>query len=144
MGDVQTRNRALGTWGLRMMIGLLSFQLAMFKLFIDGLEWNMQWFEKLRVWFPDWVLRATNIYAAVFELVGGALLILGLKRDWGLYMILSVLVVVTFGHGMEAAGWDIQQAVFRMAMVVALLLLPAEWDVLRLDTLLARNTGNKG
>ncbi|MDB5682806.1 MAG: hypothetical protein JWM75_504 [Sphingomonas bacterium] len=119
--------------GLRLVIGLLTFQIAMFKLFIDGLEAQLVWYKALTRWFPDWVLRATNVYAAVFELIGGTLVILGLKRDWGLWMILSVLVVVTFGHGMEAAVWDINQMVFRLAMVVALLLLPPEWDLLRLD-----------
>ena len=44
-----------------------------------------------------------------------------------------MLVIVNFGHGFEGAVWDIQQLVFRLAMIVALLLLPEEWDVLRVD-----------
>ena len=129
-------NRPVGVLGLRLVIGLLSFQIAMHKIFIAGLESEMQWFRDLAIYFPDWVLWGTNVYCAVIELVGGAMLILGLRRDWALYAILSVLVIVTFGHGMEHEVWDIQQMVFRLAMIVALLFVPAEWDVLRLDTLL--------
>lgn len=127
------RNRAIGLFGLRVIIGCLSFQLGMFKLFIDGLAAQMQWFEKLEAWFPSWLLWGTNIYAAAVEFVAGLMLVLGIKRDWALWAILSVLVIVNFGHGLEAAAWDVQQLVFRAAMIVLLLLLPAEWDVLRLD-----------
>ena len=128
-------NRSIGTLGLRLVIGLLSFQIAMHKVFILGLESQLRWFQDLAAYFPDWVLRGTNIYCAAVELVAGAMLILGFKRDWALYAILSVLVIVTFGHGMEREVWDIQQMVFRLAMIVTLLLLPADWDVIRLDSL---------
>ena len=129
-------NRLLGVLGLRLVIGLLSFEIGMHKIFMTGLGSEMKWFQDLATYFPDWVLWGTNIYCAVIEFIGGAMLIIGLKRDWALYAILSVLVIVTFGHGLEHEVWDIQQMVFRLAMIVALLLLPAEWDVLRLDTLL--------
>lgn len=138
MSATTDRNRAAGLLGLRLVIGCLSAQIGMFKLFIEGLEFQLQWFAALAAWFPDWVLRATNIYAAVVEFGAGLLLIAGFKRDWALWAILSVLVVVNFGHGLEAAVWDVHQLVFRLAMIVALLVLPAEWDSLRLDTLLAR------
>lgn len=130
-------NRAIGLLGVRLIIGCLSAQIGMFKLFIDGLADQMQWFERLEAWFPMWVLWGTNIYAAVVEFVAGLLLIFGIKRDWALWAILSVLVIVNFGHGLEAAAWDIQQLVFRTAMIGALLLLPEEWDVLRLERLAA-------
>ncbi|MBL8551255.1 MAG: DoxX family protein [Hyphomonadaceae bacterium] len=140
MGGTGSWNRPIGMLGLRLVIGLLSAQIAMHKIFLDGLESQMRWFQDLAVYFPDWFLRATNIYCAVVELVAGVMLILGLKRDWALYAILSVLVIVTFGHGMERAVWDIQQMVARLAMVVTLLLLPADWDVLRLDWLMRKKS----
>ena len=129
-------NRPIGVLGLRLVIGFLSFQIAMHKIFMNGLASEMRWFHDLAAFFPDWVLWGTNIYCAAIELVGGAMLILGIGRDWALYAILSVLVIVTFGHGMEHEVWDIQQMMFRLSMVVTLLLLPAEWDVLRLEALL--------
>jgi uncharacterized membrane protein YphA (DoxX/SURF4 family) len=131
------RNRAIGLFGVRLIIGCLSFQIGMFKLFIDGLASQMQWFERLEAWFPLWLLWGTNVYAAVIEFVAGLMLVFGIKRDWALWAILSVLVIVNFGHGLEAAAWDIQQLVFRTAMIALLLLLPEEWDVIRPERLSA-------
>lgn len=76
------------------------------------------------------------MYSAGVELVGGALLILGLKRDWAVFAILSVLVIVTFGKGMGDAVWDIEQTMRRMGLLTILLLLPPEGDRLRLDWLI--------
>ena len=135
-------NRPVALLGIRLVIGFLSAQLAMHKLFIEGLASQMRWFEQLEVWFPHWVLWSTNVYCAVVEFVGGILLVLGLGRDLALWAILSVLVIVTFGHGLEAAVWDIQQMIFRLALVIGLLLLPADWDTLRLDALFKRRGGS--
>ncbi|MCP5143966.1 MAG: hypothetical protein H6978_03985 [Gammaproteobacteria bacterium] len=145
MADKTQWNRWLALLGIRLIVGLLSAQLAIHKIFIEGLDAQMRWFEVLDAWLPWWLLWATNIYAAAVELCGGALLVVGFKRDWALWAILSVLVIVCFGHGLEAAVWDIQQLVFRLAMVVTLLILPAEWDWLRLDNLAAmRRTPSSG
>ncbi|WEK46461.1 MAG: hypothetical protein P0Y56_15860 [Candidatus Andeanibacterium colombiense] len=137
MGEVTQRNRAIGLWGARLVIGCLSAEIAMHKLFFNGLGAEMQWFQALHAFFPMWLLWATNIYCAVVEFAGGLLLILGIKRDWALWGILSVLVIVNFGHGLEHEVWDIQQLVFRVGFVLLLLLLPAEWDVMRLESLRA-------
>jgi len=131
-------NRAAALLGVRLVIGCLSFQIGMFKLFIDGLPAQMRWFGALEAWFPMWVLWSTNVYAAVVEFAAGLMLVFGIARDQALWAILSVLVIVNFGHGLEAAVWDIQQLVFRLAMVALLLLLPAEWDWLRVDQLWQR------
>jgi len=133
MKDATFWNRALGLLGVRLVIGFLSAGLGMHKLFILGLQSQMRWFEALEAWFPLWVLWATNIYAAVVEFGAGLMLIVGIKRDWALWAILSVLVIVNIGHNLEAAVWDIQQLVYRLAMIVLLLLLPGDWDLLRLD-----------
>ena len=135
MGEVTQRNRAIGLLGARLIIGCLSFQIGMHKLFINGLGAEMQWFQALHAFFPMWLLWGTNIYCAVVEFVGGLLLVFGIKRDWALWAILSVLVIVNFGHGLEHEVWDIQQLVFRTGFLLLLLLLPASWDVVRLESL---------
>jgi putative oxidoreductase len=131
-------NRAIGTLGVRLAIGLLSFELGVHKIFVSGLDATQRFFEPFRVWFPEWLLWGVNVYTSGVELVGGAMLLLGLKRDWALYAIGSVLLIAAFGHGLERAVWDIQQMVFRLGLIATLLFLPAEWDVVRLDTLLKR------
>lgn len=135
MGEITQRNRAIGLFGARLVIGCLSAEIGMHKLFINGLASEMQWFQALHAWFPMWLLWGTNIYCAVVEFLGGLMLISGIKRDWALWAILSVLVIVNFGHGLEHEVWDIQQLVFRAGFLLLLLLLPAEWDVVRLESL---------
>jgi putative oxidoreductase len=116
----------------------------MFKLFIEGLPAQMKWFMALEAWFPRWLLWGTNVYCAVVELVAGLMLVVGFRRDLALYAILSVLVIVNFGHGLEAAVWDIQQLVFRLAMILLLMLLPRSWDRLSLDAWLQRRKLGSG
>ena len=128
------RNRAMALAALRVTIGILSMMLAWHKIFVTGLAQEMKWFADLGQWFPNEVLWAVNIYAAVVELIGGFLLCIGFKRDWAAWGILSVLVIVTFGHSLEAEVWDIQQMVFRLGLLCAFLMAPSAWDVLRLET----------
>lgn len=135
MDSATALNRKIALLGIRLVIGFLTCQLAMHKIFIEGLQSQMQWFEALGQWFPNWLLWTTNIYAAAIELIGGIMLVLGIKRDWALWAILSVIVIVNFGHGLEAAAWDIEQLVFRLSMIAALLLLPARWDAFQLENL---------
>jgi len=133
MKDAVNWNRSVGLWGARLVVGCLTFELGMHKLFIAGLASQMKWFEALAAWFPWPFLWAVNIYCGVVEFIAGLMLVVGIKRDWALWAILSVLVIVNFGHGLEHMVWDIQQLVFRLSMIVLLLLLPAEWDLFRLD-----------
>jgi len=128
-------NRRFGLLGVRLIIATLSMLLGYHKIFVLGLEDQFKWFAALEQWFPVPILWAVNYYAAWVELIGGALLFVGLLRDVALYLILSVLVIVTIGHSLESAVWDVQQMVFRTMALVVLLLLPPQWDMLRADSL---------
>jgi uncharacterized membrane protein YphA (DoxX/SURF4 family) len=135
MQDVLTWNRRFGMLGVRLVIGTLSMLLGYHKIFTEGLDAQFKWFVDLELWFPIPVLVFVNYYAAYVELIAGLLVFIGLFRDWALYLILSVLVVVTIGHSLEHTVWDIQQLIFRLAAVVTLLLAPCGWDMLRADSL---------
>ncbi|MBN8829132.1 MAG: hypothetical protein J0G94_00540 [Sphingomonadales bacterium] len=130
-------NRQLGMLGMRLIIATLTMMIGYHKIVTEGLEAQMQWFVKLEAWFPHWVLVATNHYAAYVEMLAGFLLFIGLFRDQAIYLVLSVLVIVTIGHSLEATVWDIQQMAFRTAALATLLLAPAQWDLLRIDLLTA-------
>jgi len=133
MYDQTTWNRRFALLALRLTIGALSMFIGVYKIFVTGLENEFQWFQDLKQWFPTWLLWSVNVYAAYVELICGALLIVGLFRDYAIYLILSVLVIVTFGHSIEHEVWDVHQLFWRMTMLLPLLLLPAHWDPLRLD-----------
>lgn len=131
------RNRSVALLGMRWILASLSMWIGFHKI-AGGLDAQLVWFKDLNQWFPWWFLIAVNYYAAYVELIAGAALFMGVARDAALYLILSVLVIVTFGHSIEHMVWDMQHMVFRMLFLAPLLLLPAEWDSYRLGPWMAR------
>lgn len=67
------------------------------------------------------------------------MLILGLRVTYALYALGSVLVIVTFGHGLAEPIWNLSHVFPRTILLIALLILPREWDKISLDSLLDRN-----
>ena len=72
------------------------------------------------------------------ELLGGLLLVIGFKRDIALYALASVLIIVSFGHGLAEPIWDLSHVMYRAILLASLLLLPKAWDIFTLDHLLAK------
>lgn len=87
---------------------------------------------------PEFLLQGTAYYTSYVEFLGGILLIIGFKRDYTLYALASVLIIVTFGHGLVDPIWDLSHVMYRAILLLALLLLPKEWDTYRLDTLIKK------
>lgn len=67
------------------------------------------------------------------------MLILGLRVTYALYALGSVLVIVTFGHGLAEPIWNLSHVFPRTVLLITLLILPREWDKISLDSLLDRN-----
>jgi len=134
------RNKHVALLSLRLLLGFIFFFQGYGKVVDIGVlelhdgMFAPQYAEVL----PEWITLFTAYYTSYVELLGGALLILGLFRDWALYALVSVLVIVTFGHGLSEPIWDLSHVVFRTVLLIPLLLLPAEWDRFRLDTLVFR------
>jgi len=82
---------------------------------------------------PDFVIYATAFYTSYIELIGGLFLTLGLKTNYALYALGSVLVIVTFGHGLVEPIWDLSHVIYRAILLVTLLLLARKWDKFSMD-----------
>lgn len=133
-----TLNRKVGVLTLRLLLGFIFFFQGYGKVFnmkVSNVynDFFKKTYEEL---LPDFLLQFTAYYTSYVELIGGFLLIIGLTRDWALYALASVLVIVTFGHGMAAPIWDASHVMVRALFLIPLLLLPREWDVFSLDTLI--------
>lgn len=137
-------NKSIAVLTLRLVLGFVFLMQGFGKVFTMGVDniFNSAFFyEAYKDILPEFIIYGTAYYTSYVELIGGLLLVIGLKRDYALYALASVLVIVTFGHGLTDFVWDLSHVMFRMIPLVALLLLPKEWDRFSVDYWLAKRKG---
>jgi len=90
---------------------------------------------------PVWSLWATGVVIPIVELVAGALLLIGLRIREALICLGFVLIIVTFGHLLKEPLYPFHEHVIpRLALLLFVLILPAEDDHFSVDYLLRRRT----
>jgi putative oxidoreductase len=139
-------NQVVAVTTLRLVLGFIFLMQGFGKVFTWGVEkvYHMDFFyDTYKDLLPAPVIHFTAYYTSYIELVGGFLVVIGLKRDYALYALATVLVIVTFGHGLAEPIWDLSHVMPRTILLVALLLLPKEWDKFSLDYLLTRKLQRK-
>jgi len=88
---------------------------------------------------PTWSLWAVGVTIPFIELIGGALVLFGLRTRDALIALGTVLVIVTFGHLLHDALFDFSGHVIpRLALLLFVLSLPREDDRFALDYFLKR------
>ncbi len=135
-------NRVVAVWLLRLILGFIFMMQGYGKVFTWGMEnvINAEFFNgTFKGILPDFVIQATAYYTSYIELIGGLMLVLGLRVNYALYALGSVLVIVTFGHGLAEPIWNLSHVFPRTVLLIALLILPQEWDKISLDYILKRN-----
>lgn len=129
-------NRTIGVILIRLILALIFFMQGFGKVFSWGVEnvYQADFFHgTFKDILPDIVICVTAYYTSYVELLGGLLLLVGFKTNYALYALSSVLVIVTFGHGLVEPVWDLSHVMYRMVLLVSLLIIPKEWDVISLD-----------
>jgi len=124
-------NQQVATTMIRLILGLIFLMQGYGKVFNYGVEnlYQMDFFHgTYKDLLPDWLTRGTAYFTSYTELVGGFLLTIGLFRDYALYALGLVLVIVTFGHGLAEPIWDLSHVMYRTILLLALLYLPRAWD----------------
>lgn len=130
-----TLNRQVAVLTLRLLLGFIFLMQGYGKVFtytVNGI-YQMGFDTEAYANFPTFLLLGTAYYTSYVELLGGLLLVVGLKRDYALYALASVLIIVTFGHGYAEPIWDLSHVIYRSILLIPLLLLPTEWDRFSLD-----------
>lgn len=130
------RNRSVAVLTTRLLLGFIFLMQGYGKVFTWGIEklYNMEFFhETYKNILPDYITQAIAYYTSYVELIGGFLLVLGFKKDYALYALASVLIIVTFGHGLAEPIWDLSHVMYRAILLIALLIIPKEWDSYSLD-----------
>lgn len=135
------RNQQIAVLTIRLLLGVIFFFQGFGKVFKFGLAnvYNNFFLKSYGDIFPDFLLLITSYYTSIAELVAGFLVIIGFKRDYALYVLASVLIIVSIGHGIKDPIWDLSHVMYRAILLVALLLLPKNLDIFSLDFLLKKN-----
>ncbi len=134
-------NRSIATTLIRLILGFIFLMQGFGKVFTWGVEnvYRMDFFyDTYKNLLPDFIIHATAYYTSYIELIGGFLVVVGYKRDWALYALASVLVIVTFGHGLAEPLWDLSHVMPRTILLAALLIVPKAWDTFSIDHFLAK------
>ena len=124
----------------RLVLGLIFFMAGFWKVFQLGpLEHARKYFLPFADTFlPVWSLWLVGVTIPFVELLGGALLLIGLRVREALIALGGVLVIVTFGHLLREPLFNFSGHVIpRLALLLFLLWCPREVDWLSLDYFLA-------
>ncbi|MDX1646012.1 MAG: DoxX family membrane protein [Longimicrobiales bacterium] len=134
--------RALGVLFARLVLGLMFFQGAWWRVFQLGpVEHARRFFVDpyAESFLPVWGLWAAGTAVPFMELLGGFLVLVGLWRRTGLILLGAVLVLVTFGHLVADPIYAFNAHVMpRLVLLVFLLVTPSSWDRFSLDEMLGR------
>ena len=127
-------NKATAVLFLRLILGLIFLMQGIGKVFMFGKDNVFSMLQaETKGWFPEIIVHVTGFYTSYVELIAGLLLVIGLKVDYALYTLASVLVIVCFGHGLVYTIWDLSHVIPRVILLTAILLLPKEWDRFSID-----------
>lgn len=133
-------NQHVGILTIRLLLGFIFLMQGIGKVFKFGVEnvYQNYFYSSYKELLPEFLLKFTAYYTSYVELIGGFLLVIGLFRNYVLYALASVLVIVTFGHGLIEPIWDLSHVMYRAILLIALLLLPDYWDRFSLDEIIRK------
>src|SRR5881392_2448040 len=133
-------NRSWALLFARLVLGLIFFMAGVWKVFQLGpLNHARKYFLPFADTFlPVWSLWATGVVIPFVELIGGALVILGLRTREALIALGFVLAIVTFGHLLKEPLYEFHTHVIpRLALLSFVFMLPCEDDRFSVDQLIA-------
>lgn len=137
-------DRAAKAWAIffaRAVLGLIFFMAGVWKVFQLGPAGHVRrYFLPFQDTFlPTWSLWAVGFVIPFVELIAGAMVIVGFRTRLALVSLGFVLAIVTFGHLLHQPLYAFHEHVIpRLALVLLILLLPAEADRYSIDARLRR------
>ena len=139
-------DRAFAILFARLVLGLIFFMAGVMKVFQLGpLGHARKYFLPYADTFlPVWSLWVVGVVIPFIELIGGAMVILGLRTREALVALGFVLAIVTFGHLLREPLYEFHTHVIpRLALVLFVLLMRHEDDTFSIDYLLTRWTNGR-
>ena len=127
--------RAAVTFFIRVLLGIIFFMQGLGKLTNWGFEnlYNNGFKSFEDTFLPTFIIKFAAYYTTYVELIGGFLLIIGLGRKYAMLALALVLLIVSFGHGLQSPVWNVTDVLFRSILLAPLMLFPQDWDKWHLD-----------
>jgi len=132
-------NKTIAAFFARVLLGIIFLMQGFGKVFTWGMDNVYNSFQPYEETFlPKFIVVFAAYFTSYTELIGGFLLVIGLFRNYALYALAAVLLIVSFGHGLSSPIWDLHHVMWRAALLIFLLVIPKEWDKRHLDSLLKK------
>ena len=87
---------------------------------------------------PNFVLKFTVYFTSYGEFLAGILLAIGFFRKLSYGIVALILLIVSFGHGMQSPIWDLQNVFIRAVLLVFIAWFYKD-DSLSIDRILFKN-----
>ena len=122
----------------RVLLGLIFGMQGLGKVFSIGVSniYNGGFKSYEETFLPTFILKFAAYFTSYAEFVCGFLLILGLFRKQNYYILGTVLLIVSFGHGLQSPIWDLQHVMYRSILLIFLMMVPLKRDKFSLDHIL--------
>ncbi len=123
--------RAAAILFARALLGIIFLMQGYGKIFTYTVPkvYNMFFKNFETTFLPKWIMWVTAYYTSYAEMICGFLLIIGLFREYALYLLGIDLLIVSYGHGLLEPVWDLQHVMSRAILLIMLLLAPQRWDL---------------
>ena len=134
--------RSWAVFFARGVLGLIFFMAGFYKVFtLTPAGHAHKWFVDpyADTFLPTWSLWLTGVTIPFVELLAGGLLLVGWRVREALVALGFVLLIVTFGHLLKEPLYEFHTHVIpRLALLLFVLMLPADADRFSVDDWLAR------
>ena len=137
-------NKSIALLTARLLLGFIFLMQGFGKVFKIGVKnvHNGFFKETYQDILPEFITLGTAYYTSYIELIAGLMLVLGYKKNIAYILLASVLVIVTFGHGLAEPIWDLSHVMYRGILLIFLLMMPSSLDKFSLDYQLASKKYN--
>lgn len=122
----------------RVFLGLMFFFQGYDAVFRIKVENVIETFENsfFQKGIPKFLTICGSYFTSYVELIGGALLIVGLFEYYVLYLLGINLLIVNVAFGISNPMWDMKFVSPRLALLLFLLIIPPTWKLWSFDNLI--------
>lgn len=133
-----TLNQKAAAFFTRALLGIIFLMQGYGKVFTFGMDGLYNMFAPYEEKLPKFLVVFAAYFTTYAEFIGGFLLLIGLFRNYTLYALGVVLLIVSFGHGLSQPIWDLSHVFPRAVLLIALLVMPQDWDQWQVEKLIRK------